>query len=94
MHPISINGIITRFIGLVDNDASPINENERCCEDNNPVNNREVVPELPQSIGCVGFSNALPFILIVPSFSSIETPHSRIALIVECKSSPSFRFVI
>ena len=60
IHPISLNGLITLFIGLLDSDASPINENERYCEDNNPVNNLEVVPEFPQSIGSIGFSKVDP----------------------------------
>ena len=49
LHPIAVKGVIIRFIGLFDNDSSPISENINFCDDNSPAISLVVVPELPQS---------------------------------------------
>ena len=46
------------------------------------------------SIGFIGFSKVDPFTRIVSPSFCIDTPHDCIALMVDCKSSPSFKFVI
>ena len=46
--PISINGAITRFMGRLASESSPVNSAVIRLPANNPANKRIVVPELPQ----------------------------------------------
>src|SRR3990167_3387939 len=48
--PISFNGILMRLIGRWRRLRSPSNSLAKFCALNSPVNNRMLVPELPQSI--------------------------------------------
>ena len=93
LHPIDFKGVIIRFIGLFDNDSSPINENVNFWEANNPATSLVVVPELPQSRSLDGEWSFFPFIMSSSSLLSIEAPQSLKILIVDWRSAPSFKFL-
>ena len=52
--PIAFNGSTTLRIGLVESDLSPVNKDEKFCEDNNPAHNLMEVPEFPKSSASLG----------------------------------------
>ncbi|MNY81373.1 hypothetical protein D3C86_2229090 [compost metagenome] len=46
--PISRSGLATRFIGRLDNEASPVRVLSKFCAANKPASRRMEVPELPR----------------------------------------------
>ena len=52
--PISVRGRMTRPIGRLESEASPVSRERKGCPARSPVRSRIVVPELPQSMSSAG----------------------------------------
>ena len=90
--PIWRRGSITRCIGRLESEASPMRRERKGCAARMPAMRRIVVPEFPQSRSASGLTNRpeMPSTTSVPgSGVSMSTPSWRMAAAVLRQSSPS-----